>query len=367
VDDRAASQAAFMNAAPVLLITRDDLLLDDLLRLAAAAGVELDVVHDTTSALRAWAGAAAVLVGADQADAVALARPPRRDQVHVLSRGAPPDGLFRAALAAGAQDVVELPAAEVWVVELLTDVMDGASRAAWTLGVVPGSGGAGGTTFACALAVTAARRESTLLLDLDPLGPGVARVVGLDDSEGVRWDALLAASGRLGSRALREALPRRGRLSVLGWGTGPSGALEAGSVREVLSAARRGHDVVVVDLPRVLGDAAAEVAAHCDQVLVVSGATVPAVASAAKVAAQLRELNGRLGAVVCKGTASLPADQVARALGLPLVAQLGRQRRLAEDIDLGLGPVRSSRSRLARAAHSVLRLPRPSQRTRAAA
>jgi len=347
-----------MNAAPVLLITRDDLLLDDLLRLAAAAGVELDVAHDTTSALRSWSAAAAVLVGADQADVVGLQRPPRRDEVHVLSRGAPGDGLFRAALAVGAQDVVELPASEAWMVELLTDVMDGASRRAWTLGVVPGAGGAGGTTFACALAVTAARRETTVLIDLDPLGPGVDRVVGLDDSGGVRWDALLAASGRLGSRSLREALPHLGGLAVLGWGNGSGGPLEAASVREVLSAARRGHEVVVVDLPRVLDEAAVEVAARCDQLLVVAGATVPAVSSAAKVAARLRELNDRLGAVVCRGSASLPADQVARALGLPLVAQLGRQRHLAEDVDLGLGPVRSSRSPLARAARGVLGRPR---------
>jgi secretion/DNA translocation related CpaE-like protein len=347
-----------MNAAPVLLITRDDLLLDDLLRLAAAAGAELDVARDTTSALRSWSTAPAVLVGADQADLVALQHPPRRTAVHVVSRGMAGDGLFRAALAVGAQDVVEVAASEAWVVELLTDVMDGASRPAWTVGVVPGAGGAGGTTFACALAVTAARREATVLIDLDPLGPGVDRVVGLDDPGGVRWDALLAASGRLGSRSLREALPHLGGLGVLGWGTGSGDPLEPASVREVLSAARRGHEVVVVDLPRVLDEVAVEVVARCDEVLVVSGATVPAVASAAKVAARVRELNDRLGAVVRRGSASLPADQVARALGLPLVAQLGRQRHLPEDIDLGLGPVRSSRSPLARAARSVLARPR---------
>ena len=41
-----------MTPAPVLLITRDDGLLDELLRLAAAAGVSLDVEHETAGALR---------------------------------------------------------------------------------------------------------------------------------------------------------------------------------------------------------------------------------------------------------------------------------------------------------------------------
>ncbi len=82
------------------------------------------------------------------------------------------------AVLSGPLDVVELPAAETWVVELLTDATDGASRGALTVGVVGGCGGAGATTFAGALALTAAARRTSLLLDLDPLGPGVDRCGG---------------------------------------------------------------------------------------------------------------------------------------------------------------------------------------------
>ena len=56
-----------------------------------------------TAALRGWAAASVVLVGADLADPVAAQRPPRRDQVHVVAHGPVPDGLFRAALAVGAR------------------------------------------------------------------------------------------------------------------------------------------------------------------------------------------------------------------------------------------------------------------------
>ncbi|NUR08101.1 MAG: septum site determining protein, partial [Nocardioidaceae bacterium] len=98
-----------MSALP-LLVTCDDVLLDDVLRLAAAAGTTLDVAHDPASAVRAWASAPLVLVGADQVDVLAERRPPRRAEVHVLARGPADDRLFRGALATGAAGVAELPA-----------------------------------------------------------------------------------------------------------------------------------------------------------------------------------------------------------------------------------------------------------------
>ena len=346
-----------MAPAPALLVTRDELLLDDLLRLAAAAGVALDVAHDTTSALRSWAGAAVVLVGQDLAGRLAEQRPPRRDQVHVVGHAPTDDAVFRHALGAGACDVVELPAAEGWLVELLTDVADvagGGARRGSTLGVVAGSGGAGASTFATALAVVSSAHQATALVDLDPLGPGLDRVAGLDDPVGVAWDALVASRGRLGSRSLRSALPDKDGLAVLTWGPGPPVALEPTAVREVLSAAQRGNDLVVADLPRALDEVTAEVVTRCDRVLVVVGPTVVGVASAARVLARLRPLTGEVAVVTRRGPATVPADQLAAALGAPVVAELPHQRRLEEWVELGLGPVHGRRSGLARAARAAL-------------
>jgi len=355
--------------SPALLITRDDLLLDDLLRLAAAAGTTLDVAHDTTAALRGWGAASVVLLGADLADPVAAQRPPRRDQVHVVAHGPVADGLFRAALATGALDVVELPAADAWLVELLTDAADGGAHPARTVGVVGGSGGVGATTFASALALTAAASGPAVLLDLDPLGPGADRVVGLDahggpdgragrdaaaGGGGARWDSLVGSHGRLGSRSLRAALPHRDGLAVLTWPMGAPVDLDPTTAREVLSAAQRGHDVVVADLPRHLDPVSLEVASRCDRVLLVAEPSVAGVASAGKVAAGLRPVNDDLGVVVRVGGAAVPAGHVADILELPLVAELASQRRLDEHLDLGLGPVHARRSPLARAARAAL-------------
>ncbi|NHA00849.1 hypothetical protein G5V59_15460 [Nocardioides sp. W3-2-3] len=47
-------------------------------------------------------------------------------------------------------------------------------------------------------------------------------------------------------------------------------------------------------------------------------------------------------------------DEVRRAVGLPVLVQMRDQRGLAEAVDLGLGPLRSTRGPLARAAAQVL-------------
>lgn len=348
-----------MTSAPPLLVTRDDLLLDDLLRLAAAAGVTLDVADDSTSAMRAWSSAAVVLLGADAVGQVAEQRPPRRDGVHVVGRGPVDEKVFRNALTAGAIDVVELPASEAWLVELLTDVSDDVGdrtrHVGCTVGVIAGSGGAGATTFAAALATVSAQQEPSALVDLDPLGPGADRVVGLDGADGVRWDSLVATRGRLGSRSLRQALPEKDGLAVLTWDVATPVDLDAASVREVLSAAQRGNDVLVVDLPRALDDVTLEVVTRCDLVLVVVAPTIVGVASAAKLLGGLRAATDRTGLVLRRGGAAIAAHQVAAALESPLVAVLPHQRRLAEHLELGLGPVPAHRSALAKAARSALR------------
>ncbi len=217
------------------------------------------------------------------------------------------------------------------------------------MGVVGGSGGAGATTFACALGQVAAARGPALVVDLDPWGPGCDRVLALDDVPGVRWDSLASASGRLSGRSLREAVPRRDGPGVLAWPASP-GPLDASAVREALSAARRGHDTVVVDLPRS-GELVAETASRCALVAVLVVPTVSGVASAARWVAALPAA-GRVGLVV-RGRAADPA-RVAALVGAPVLTVMADQRGLAESLDLGLGPVRSRRGPLARAARELL-------------
>ncbi len=334
-----------------LIITRDESLLDELLRLAAAAGVTPEVAHDGAAALRGWRAAPLVLLGADLAEEVARTGPSRREGVHVVALGAVPDDLFRVALSVGAENVAELPRSEGWLTETLTDLGETGRPRGLVLGVLGGSGGAGATTFACALAQTAARVAPAVVVDADPLGPGADRVLGLESQDGVRWDALCQTTGRLSSRALREALPRRGALGVLTWRAGAAGSLQSFAVREALSAAQRGHDRVLIDLPRTVDPVTTEVIARCDRVVVMVVPTVAGVASAGRLCTRLADPT-RVRLVV-RG-AGVGSREIARATGVPVIARMPDQRGLAEAIDLGLGPVRSTRGPLGRTAADVL-------------
>lgn len=333
-----------------ILLTRDRSLVDEVARLSAAAGVRPDVYDDPLAALGAWPGAPLVLVGADLVDEVATARPGRRDGVHVVG-WAPADGVFRAALAIGAGTVGELPVCEAWLVDLLADSEEAPGRGR-TVGVIGGAGGAGASTFACALGQVAAARGPTLVVDTDPLGPGLDRMLGVEATAGVRWGDLASSSGRLGARSLREAVPRSvSGVGVLSWSSGAVAEPDATVVREAVAAAQRGHDLVVLDLARhgpALVDA---LVARCDRLLVVLPATLGGVASTVRLLDRVRPASGAALAVRRGGVSWVDVE---RATGLPVAVEVPEQRGLLEAVDLGLGPVRHLRVPLARAARQVL-------------
>lgn len=346
--DTGVGAATAGRAAP-LIVTADHGLTEEVRRLAAAAGTTPSATAEPVVALRTWAAAPVVLVGADLAGPLAAHAPPRRAAVHVLGMGTVPDRAFRDAVRLGAESVAELPRSADWLVELLTDAGDEPDRPARTVGVLGGCGGAGATVLACALAARAAQERPTLLIDADVLGPGVERVLGQESRTGVRWDALGAATGRLSARSLREALPREGDLHLLAFGRERPEELSAFAVREVLSAARRAFGCVVLDLPRHRSAVVEEMLARCDLIVLVTTLTVPAVAATARVAARL-PAGVPAGLVARGGSSGVSPGEVSRLVGVPLLHVMGDQRHLDEAINLGAGPLASPRGALGRAA-----------------
>lgn len=334
-----------------LLVTDDEVLLTEVLRLSAAAGVVPQVVRDEGTALRMWSTAPLVLIGADRAERIARAEPPRRPGVHVVGVGPLPDLLFRDALGCSAESVAALPASEAWLIEVLTDAADGEASRGITIGVIGGAGGVGATVFAAALGQILGARGGALLVDADVGGAGLDRVLGLEKASGVRWDALVRATGRLSARSLRDAVPGRDGLSVLTWPVDRAPGLPAFAVREALSAGVRGYPAVIVDLPRHPDPVTDEVLPRCDHVILVSTTTVPAISAAVRVARRLPVATTKV--VLRDRAGGVTQSDVTRLLRLPVLTVMADQRGLDESISLGAGPMRFRRGNLARAVREV--------------
>jgi septum formation inhibitor-activating ATPase MinD len=104
----------------------------------------------------------------------------------------------------------------------------------------------------------------------------------------------------------------------------------------VLSAAIRGSDLVVVDLPRGVDAAAEHAAARCDRILLVVPASVRAVAAASAAVARWSSAGTDLGLVVRHpGPADLTPAAVTDAVGLPLLGVVPADPRLANLGDRG--------------------------------
>jgi secretion/DNA translocation related CpaE-like protein len=331
-----------------LVITGDPDLLDDLLRLAAAGGTEIDLAPDPAAARPRYPFAPIVLVGADQAAACLLAGFARRRHVVIAGHTPIVDAAWELAGQLGAEHIALLPEAEPWLVDRFTQAAEPpvAGRA---IAVLSGRGGAGASTLAGGLAVTAVRRGlRTLLLDADPLGGGLDLILGWEERAGLRWPALVEAGGDLETPALLGALPQRGDLVLLSFARDELLAVPSGVMEATLAAARNQRDVTVLDVPRRLDDAATLALQTADQALIVVPAEVRAVAAAAKVAAIARLHCADLRVVV-RGPAPgrIKPAMVARSLGLDLAGVLRPEQSLRYDLENGKPPAHSGRGPLA--------------------
>jgi len=343
-----------------LVMCSDTELLDDILRLAAAAGCELRRTIDPAQARRHWSEAPLVLLDASAARRCAQSRMPRRGSVVVAVRGEPAPAVWQQAVAVGAEHVVSLPQAEPWLVAALAEAAEGGGRDGAVVAVVAGRGGGGASVLAAAVAVKAVRQgEHALLVDCDPLGGGLDLVLGAEDLGGLRWPELTVGGGRLAASALHAALPtppvgrHEARLCVLSCDRATSGLAPA-AVGSVIDAGRRAGEIVVCDLPRHPTDAATVALAAADLTVLVVPADVRSAAAGARVAALLADLTANLRLVV-RGPApgGIEPGEVAGAIGLPLLTTMRPEPGLAQALERGVAPGRA-RGPLATAAREVL-------------
>lgn len=341
----------------VLALLSSESVQEEVLRLAAAAGCELELCLDPGAARLPWGSSPLVLLDDRAAQGCVAAGLPRRPGVVVLGEGPAGDEPWRSAVAVGAEHVVSLPEGERFLVHLLGEQQEIAGGVGSVLAVLGGRGGAGASVLAAAVATAAvADARRCLLVDCDRLGGGLDLVLGAEDRAGLRWSGVALTGGRVAVGALREALPSadsRGLLTVLSCGRQDS-APSAEAVAAVVDAGARGGEVVVCDLPRAPGPVTAAVLDRADLAVLVVPAEVRACAAAAALV-QALQAHGRGLQLVVRGPApgGLRAVDVGQALGLPLLTAMRPQRGLSAALEQG-GLREARRSPLFGAARQVL-------------
>nr|WP_221203646.1 septum site-determining protein Ssd [Modestobacter versicolor] len=320
-------------------------MLDDVLRLLAAAGTTGELTTGGSALRRAHRDAPLVLLGADVLASAAVQALPRRPGVLVVVDGEPDTAVWPAAVAVGAERVVVLPRDETWLVERVAAAVRAPVRPGWVVAVGGAGGGAGASTLATALALAArpSAGEGVLLVDGDGWAGGLDLLLGAEGSPGLRWPELAAVSGRVGGPALAAALPEACGVPVLAASREQPGEVPAEALLAVVTGARDTGCGVVVDLP-VRGTAAEPVLAEADLAVLL----VPARLRSAAVARALLtgERSPWSSAVVVFRVlpGGLSRGQVADVVGRPVVAELAVDRSAVPRSERGEPPSVAARS-----------------------
>jgi secretion/DNA translocation related CpaE-like protein len=332
-------------ARPLALVDSDDLL-DDLLRVAAAAGCEVDRAADLAAVRAGWAHAPMVVLDERAARRCGEAGLPRRPGVVLLAAGQPPPVMFEHGVAVGAERVVGLPDAESWLAGAIADAVEGPAKdTGRVMAVIGGRGGAGASVFTAAAGYAALRRgRRVLLVDCDPMAGGLDLVLGAERLDGLRWPELKLSAGRVAASSLHSALPgnERGqsRLTILSCDRA-NAELDPQAVATVVSSARRGGELVICDLPRHATEPSRVVLDRADLIVVVVPAELRACAAARRLVERFID-EGREAQLVVRGPApgGLKAEEVASTVGLNLLAHMVAEPGLSVALEAGRPPSR---------------------------
>jgi secretion/DNA translocation related CpaE-like protein len=348
------------SAAPPVILTSDPDLLDQVLAVAAVAGVEPEVVSDI-SALRAeWSRASMVVVGIDSAPKIASLVLPRRTEIYLVGGQNSSDQHSRWSVQLGAA-VVTLPDGATWLASAMAEGGSRPPHGARSVALVGGAGGVGSSTVAAGLSFVAVRLGyRTLLLDCDPLGGGIDLLLGAERVDGWRWPQLATATGEIGD--LGGQLPQVDDLDILSmarsapslgdWSPHDPGREQ---MESVLSSAGRRYNLVVADLPRVLSDGSEEALRRAHHVLLVVPATVRGIAASRRLSTDLTAL-GALPVVLVRQLRAngLATEAVSDALGLAIAGVIADEPGLRLGAERGDPPGRSTRSPMFRLCRQLL-------------
>ncbi len=250
----------------LLLVTADSRIINIVQSIVDPLGIVVQVVTSPLISRETWESSEFVLVGSDLAGECVenlVARRAHLIVVHIkefTSTGLPTEpnserDIWRHAVALGAENVLELPTANFWLVDALSPFAAPDPVEAFPGGnmisIIGGSGGAGASTFAANLAAIALNEGmSSVVIDLDQFGGGIDLLLGAEEISGTRWPDIDPGSGRIAGETLTAALPKVNGVSFLSQSRTALNEASPEVVAAVIDAARRAFDLVVLDLPR---------------------------------------------------------------------------------------------------------------------
>lgn len=333
-----------------LIITADPELLDQALTAVAAAGAEATIAPDLAAAQTAWRDATVVLLGVDQAPALA-GLSSRSSPVRYLL-GAESDREQLCGLSAQLSCAVAiLPEHRAELTVAIRDQHVATTRGGM-VALLGTTGGVGTSTLAAGLAWAAHDSgTSTALVDLDPYGGGLDLALGIESEPGWRWPQLVGVTGQV--TAVADRLPALEGMPILA--ASRQEVIEEPTpqvVHDVLASIRVDHEGLVVDLGQRLSTPTVdEVTGTAQRVLCLVRDDVRGVAAAEAQLKTRPETTADWQLVVCGTTrsAGLPETEIAAALGRDLVAVVPYDRRLSLALLQGHLPARAASKRWRRA------------------
>ena len=309
-----------MTTTPTILVSvTDPVLHPEAINIAAATGMDIIDTSDPRDIVRHAPKAAAILVDATTATHAGGIHP--RGHLFLLHPEPGPVD-WTLAVRIGAADAVILPAQSN---KLLATLAATTAAPASVIAVTGAVGGAGTSTLAVALALQLHEIVPTVLVDADPVSPGMDLLLGCETTGGIRWADLSFRSGSIAAADLIAALPEtESGLPVLTTDRGSNGTsgITEDKLLRVIGTMHHTH-CVVVDLPATAPFFAALTDA-CDFVVLLIPAEVRAAAAASRIAPSLTARRvDTVGVVRHRGWSGLTAHDVADIVGVDVVGELG--------------------------------------------
>lgn len=336
----------------VLAATADQVLLDDIRRIATASAQDVSFVSSVAQAQSLWREADLVFVGQDLIAEVRSAAMPWRSQVVVVAASGAVDTTWREAMSIGAEHVVQLPDEETWLMERLAQLEIAEGKKGTVVAVVGGSGGVGCSTFVAACgAAAAALGKSPVVVDLDVFGCGLDTVMGSDEFQsGVRWSELYRVHGRIPGASLASGLPSVGGVPVLSFGEAAEQLPTTQAVAAVLESLQITYDLIFIDLPRYAAELVNVVLPRAQVVSLIVRPGVVGAVGASRTGSKILSAHSMVDLLVRHGASGRPTAIELKDLGdllrIDPLLVIPDCKDLALELESGVAPGTSAKSKL---------------------